>query len=99
MYTIGIEEEFFVFDARPRRAVRRAERGCFERARKAIGDRVMTEMLQSQIEVATPPCATMAEARAHLLHYREALAEAADARSLGIAAMGTFPHAFWPVLE
>src|SRR3569623_1879478 len=99
MYTIGIEEEFFVFDARTRRAVRRADRGFFERARKAIGDRVMTEMLQSQIEVATPPCATMAEARTHLVRYRGALAEAADARSLGIAAMGTFPLAFWPEQE
>ena len=99
MYTIGIEEEFFVFDARTRRAVRRADRGFFERARKAIGDRVMTEMLQSQIEVATPPCATMAEARTHLAHYRQALADAADARNLGIAAMGTFPLAFWPEQE
>jgi carboxylate-amine ligase len=99
MYTIGIEEEFFVFDARTRRAVRRADARFLERTRAAIGDRVMTEMLQSQIEVATPPCATMAEARAHLARYRAALAEAAEARSLGIAAMGTFPLAFWPEQE
>jgi len=99
MYTIGIEEEFFVFDARTRRAVRRADARFLERARNAIGDRVMTEMLQSQIEVATPPCATMAEARAHLMRYRAALAEAAATRSLGIAAMGTFPLAFWPEQE
>jgi len=99
MYTIGIEEEFFVFDARTRRAVRRADSRFFARVRANLGDRVMTEMLQSQIEVATPPCATMAEARAHLACYRAALAEAAEARSLGIAAMGTFPLAFWPEQE
>jgi glutamate---cysteine ligase / carboxylate-amine ligase len=53
-------------------------------------------MLQSQIEVATPPCATMDEASAHLATYRRALGEAARERNLGIAAMGTFPLAFWP---
>jgi carboxylate-amine ligase len=99
MYTIGIEEEFFVFDARTRRAVRRTDRGFLERAQDALGDRLMTEMLQSQIEVATPPCSTMGEARAHLARYRGALAEAAASRSLGIAAMGTFPLAFWPEQE
>ena len=99
MYTIGIEEEFFVFDARTRRAVRRTDARFLERARAAIGDRVMTEMLQSQIEVATPPCASIDEARTHLARYRQALAEAAASRSLGIAAMGTFPLAFWPEQE
>ena len=99
MYTIGIEEEFFVFDARTRRAVRRMDRTFLARARAALGDRVMTEMLQSQIEVATLPCASIGEARAQLAGYRRALAEAAASRGLGIAAMGTFPLAFWPEQE
>ena len=96
MYTVGMEEEYFVFDAKTRRAVRRADKKFFAAAQKRLGDRVMTEMLQSQIEVATPPCASMDEARAHLASYRRALAEAAAERKLGIAAMGTFPLAFWP---
>jgi len=96
MYTIGLEEEYFVFDARTRRAVRHLDKKFLARAQKELGDRVMTEMLQSQIEVATPPCNTMDEARAHLSHYRGALCAAADERKLGIAAMGTFPLAFWP---
>src|SRR5665647_1128861 len=96
MYTIGMEEEFFVFDAKTRRAVRRIDKKFLSAAREKLGDRVMTEMLQSQIEVATPPCASMAEARAHLAQYRRALGEAARERKLGLAAMGTFPLAFWP---
>lgn len=96
MYTIGIEEEFFVFDARTRRAVRRADARFLERARNAIGDRVMTEMLQSQIEVATPPCAAMNEARTHLGYYRRTLGQIAADHEMGLAAMGTFPLAFWP---
>ena len=96
MYTIGMEEEFFVFDAKTRRAVRRIDKKFLSAAREKLGDRVMTEMLQSQIEVATPPCDSMAEARAHLAQYRRALGEAARERKLGLAAMGTFPLAFWP---
>jgi carboxylate-amine ligase len=96
MYTIGMEEEFFVFDAVTRRAVQRVDKNFFKSARERLGDRVMTEMLQSQIEVATPPCATAAQARAHLANYRVALGEAAREHGLGIAAMGTFPLAFWP---
>src|SRR5579872_138609 len=96
MYSIGIEEEYFVFDAASRRALSRASTKFFAGAQKQLGDRVMTEMLQSQIEVATPPCATLAEARKHLAHYRRTLAGIARAHKLGIAAMGTFPLAFWP---
>ncbi len=96
MYTIGMEEEYFVFDARTRRAVRRIDKRFLNRIHKKLGDHVMTEMLQSQIEVATPPCETMAQAREHLARYRRALGEAARAHKLGLAAMGTFPLAFWP---
>jgi carboxylate-amine ligase len=96
MYTVGMEEEYFVFDAKTRRAVRRVDKKFLAASQKWLGDRVMTEMLQSQIEVATPPCADLAEARAHLAHYRRTLGEAARERNLGLAAMGTFPLAFWP---
>ncbi len=96
MYTIGMEEEYFVFDAKTRRAVRRIDKKFLNLAHKKLGDRVMTEMLQSQIEVATPPAATMKEARDHLAHYRRALGDAAAEHKLGLAAMGTFPLAFWP---
>jgi len=96
MYSIGMEEEYFVFDAGTRRAVKRYDKRFLVAARQALADRVTTEMLQSQIEVVTPPCNTMREAQAHLAHYRAVLAEAAAARKLGIAAMGTFPLAFWP---
>ena len=96
MYSIGLEEEFFVFDAKTRQAVRRIDRKFLIQLQKNLGDRVMTEMLQSQIEVATPPCETMGEVRAHLVHYRRTLGETAAACKLGLAAMGTFPFAFWP---
>ncbi len=96
MYTIGMEEEYFLFDTQTRHAVRRANKKFLSRVQKQLGDHVMTEMLQSQIEVATPPCASMDEARNHLAYYRRTLGQAAAEHKLGLAAMGTFPLAYWP---
>jgi carboxylate-amine ligase len=95
-YSIGVEEEYFVFDAQSRRAVSRYNKRFLVGARKRLGDRVMTEMLQSQIEVRTPPCQSMTEAADHLCAFRNALAEEAARYGLGIAALGTFPLAYWP---
>lgn len=94
MYSIGIEEEFFVFDTATRRAVRHLDKKFLKTAQDALGNALKTEMLQSQIEVATPPCTSMSEAREHLMRYRRTLAEAGRARKIGIAASGTFPLAF-----
>ncbi len=96
MYSIGIEEEYFVFDAASRRAVTHVNKKFLAQAQEILGDRLMTEMLQSQIEVATPPCAELRDARRHLAHYRSTLAAIARNHRLGIAALGTFPLAFWP---
>jgi carboxylate-amine ligase len=96
MYAFGMEEEYFLFDAKTRHAVRRVDKKFLLLAQKRLGDRVMTEMLQSQLEVATPPCATFEEARTYLAHYRRALGDIAAQYRLGIAAMGTFPLAYWP---
>jgi glutamate---cysteine ligase / carboxylate-amine ligase len=96
MYSFGMEEEYFLFDAKTRHSVRRANKRFLLRAQKQLGDHVMTEMLQSQIEVATPPCDSPQEARTHLAHYRRALGKLAAEYGLGLAAMGTFPLAYWP---
>lgn len=96
MYTIGIEEEYFVFDAKTRSALRRADKKFLTSAHDSLGKQVSTEMLQSQIEVMTKPCETMDEARAALRHLRGTLGDLARDRKLGLAAMGTFPLAFWP---
>jgi carboxylate-amine ligase len=96
MYSFGIEEEYFVFDAKTRRAVKNANKKFIAAAKKRLGDRVTTEMLQSQIEAVSPPCNNVQEARKHMSGFRRALAEEAAGQKLGIAAMGTFPLADWP---
>jgi glutamate---cysteine ligase / carboxylate-amine ligase len=94
-YSIGVEEEYFIFNARTRRAISRSDRPFIASATKHLGKHVTTEMLQSQLEVMTPPSADMRAIRSQLLHYRRTLAELARPRGLGIAAVGTFPLAFW----
>lgn len=95
-FSFGMEEEFFVFDARTRRAVKRMPKRFHAAAKAALADRFSREMLQSQIEVVTPPCDTMNDARVHLAHYRRTIGDLAKAHGLGLAAAGTFPLAFWP---
>ena len=96
MYSFGIEEEYFIFDIKTRRAVTSANKKFIIAAKQRLGSRITTEMLQSQIESVSPPCNSLDEAREHLVHCRTVLAEEAAERCLGIAAMGTFPLADWP---
>jgi len=72
MYSVGMEEEYFVFDSKTRRTVRRVDKKFLNRPQNALGDRVMTEMLRSQIEAATPPGASLRDVREHHAHYRRA---------------------------
>jgi hypothetical protein len=58
----GIEEEYFLSDAANRGIVRKVQ-PKFIAARQAFPEEVQREMLQSQIEVATPVCESMEEAR------------------------------------
>src|SRR5688572_24994287 len=96
MYSFGIEEEYFVFDVKTRRAVKRANKRFLAAAKKRLGEHLATEMLQSQIEAVSPPFNSMEEGRAGMAGFRRTLAEEAAAHKLGIAAMGTFPLAEWP---
>jgi hypothetical protein len=42
MYTLGMEEEYFLFDAKTRHAVRRVDKKFLSQAQKQLGDHVMT---------------------------------------------------------
>jgi gamma-glutamyl:cysteine ligase YbdK (ATP-grasp superfamily) len=61
-YRLGIEEEYFVVDRKTRNVRHAMPRKFFRACKIDLKDRVTTELLQSQIEVSTLPCTTMAEA-------------------------------------
>jgi carboxylate-amine ligase len=95
-YQFGIEEEYFVTDLRSRNVRRTMSRQFFRACKREVGDAVKSELLQSQIEVLTPPCGEVAEARLHLACLRRTLASQANRHGLGIVASGTHPLAIWP---
>ncbi|MCX2927306.1 carboxylate-amine ligase [Streptomyces sp. NEAU-W12] len=91
--TIGVEEEYMLVEPVTGRPAPRAEK-----VRAAAGVKpfvtareIQSELLQAQIEVATPVCSTLEEVGGHLLRLRHAVAGAAEAHGCRIVASGTPP--------
>jgi glutamate---cysteine ligase / carboxylate-amine ligase len=94
-YRFGIEEEYFLSDGATRAAVGNISPAFIADARAAFPGEVQREMLQSQIEVATPPVTDMAEARRILQNLRGGLSSIAADHGLLVTASGTHPSATW----
>ena len=94
-YSIGIEEEYFVTSLETRNTTRAMSKDFMAECRAALGTVLDRELLQSQVEIATPVCETMAEARYALLAARNVLSGIARRHGLGIFAAGTHPTALW----
>ncbi|KAB1074358.1 carboxylate-amine ligase [Methylobacterium planeticum] len=93
-YKFGIEEEFFLADAGTRGTPRETVEAFHEAAQAGL-DSVSRELLQSQIEICTPPSGRFAEARARLQGLRTGLADLAARHDLLVFAAGTHPTATW----
>ncbi|MFF5159116.1 glutamate--cysteine ligase [Streptomyces sp. NPDC000348] len=93
MTTIGVEEEYLLLDPVTGLPVPLADK---VRAAAGLGhlvadQEVQCELLQAQVEVATPVCGTLEEAGGHLLRLRHAVGAAAEAHGCRIAACATPP--------
>ncbi|WP_411104082.1 glutamate--cysteine ligase [Streptomyces sp. cmx-4-9] len=93
MITVGVEEEYLLVDP-----VTGLPVPLVEDVRRTAGlgpiaerDEVQDELLQAQIEVATPVCSSLEEVGGHLLRLRHAVAAAAEASGCRIAATGAAP--------
>jgi carboxylate-amine ligase len=91
MTTVGVEEEYLLVDP-----VTGLLAPYAEKVRAAAGvepfvtsREIQSELLQAQIEVATPVCGTLEEVGGHLLRLRHAVAGAAEAHGCRIMASGT----------
>ena len=91
----GIEEEYFLSEAGSRGIARKVPKAFFAEAKRRFPDEVQQEMLQSQIEIATPVCTDMAQARQVLSRLRVGLAGLALEHDLLLLACGTHPSAVW----
>ncbi|MCX5275342.1 MULTISPECIES: carboxylate-amine ligase [Streptomyces] len=93
MITLGVEEEFLLLDAAtglpaPLAAKVRTVAGLRPGVRQ---EEVQAELLQAQLEIATPVCTSLREVGGHLLRMRHALGEAAEAFGCRVAACGAPP--------
>ncbi len=91
----GIEEEFFVVDRDTGALEPQAHDRFVATARQLSDGAVSRELLQSQIEIATPICRDARDARHHLIRLRHALARASEQHRLAVIAAGTHPTAEW----
>ena len=92
-FTVGIEEEYLLVDSSSRDLIREVPASLLAQCEAQLGARVAPEFLQSQIEVGTRVCASIAEAREELRHLRKCIAEAASDHGLAMLAAATHPFA------
>ncbi|GHH36241.1 carboxylate-amine ligase [Streptomyces candidus] len=95
MTTIGVEEEYLLFDPVTGLPVAQAEKvrraTDLEGGASDRGGEVQPELLQAQVEVATPVCGTLAEVDTHLRRLRQAVGVAAEAHGCRLMACATPP--------
>ncbi len=94
-FTVGIEEEYLLVDIETRDLAIQPPPELFEACQKALPDQVAPEFLQCQIEIGTPVCGTLEDARARLANLRATIAEIAAAYGLAPIAASTHPFARW----
>ena len=96
-YSFGIEEEYFVTKLSTKNTCGSIPpafiKACMQD--RALRDWVSPELLQSQIEIATPVLHRMDEALPLLQSCRSALSSIGADYGLGILAAGTHPNAVW----
>ena len=94
-FTIGIEEEYLLVHRDSRDLVIEPPEELLERGEAATEGRMTTEFLQSQLEVGTRKCASVAEAATEILELRSTLADVAGEFGYAIIAASTHPFAQW----
>ena len=93
--TVGIEEEYLLVDRASRDLAAEPPESMLAECGALLEGRVSPEFLRAQIEVATHPAATVAEARADLAHLRSTVARVTEAYGLAPIAASTHPFARW----
>ncbi len=92
--TIGIEEEYQIVDRRTGELTSIVSE-MLEQGKVLFRDQVKPEMLQSQIEIGTTVCRSVAEARTELQRLRGMVSEVAEKNNCAIVAAGTHPFSHW----
>jgi glutamate---cysteine ligase / carboxylate-amine ligase len=94
-FTLGIEEEYLLVDLKTRDLATDPPKELMERCEKALPKRVTPEFLRCQIEVGTPVCERIEDARQELAHLRGTIAAVSAEFGLAPIAASTHPFADW----
>ena len=90
-FTIGIEEELMILDAKSLELVNAIE----SLLEAAPAGEIKPELMESVLEVSTDPCANTAQAGEQLRALRAQVRETAAKKNLTIGSAGTHPFAMW----
>lgn len=93
--TMGIEEEYLLVDPQTRDLVGNPPPEFMDECLAQLGDHVTPEFLRSQVEVGTPVCRDITEARHHLVALRSTLCRTAERHGMRLFAASTHPSARW----
>ncbi len=94
-FTVGIEEEYLVVDRESRDLVAEPPSALLERGVTETDGLLTPEFLQSQLEVGTSKCASVAEAAAQVRELRSVLSRVAGEFGYAIIAASTHPFGDW----
>ena len=92
-FTVGIEEEYMLVNPETGDLVRKVPRSLMPAMKAKLGVRVSPEFLQSQVEVGTPICHSLKQARDELANLRHSVSEVAKDHDMAIIAASTHPFA------
>lgn len=94
-FTLGIEEEYLLVNRETRDLAVDPPQALFAACEEALAGRVSPEFMRCQIEVGTPVCHSLAEARQELAFLRRTISEKAAEHGLAPIAASTHPFADW----
>lgn len=95
MFTIGVEEEYFVVDRDSRDLVPDLPEPLLRRLEHPPVGETSPEFIRSQIEIGTPVSANIAELGDHLRVMRAFVSETVSEHNMAIIASSTHPSAKW----
>ena len=95
-FPFGLEEEYFVVDARSKLLASDVPLAFFEAAKRATKGRISQEFLQPQVEVQSSPHVSMRDACRELRELRRIVSTVSAQHGYCILASGTHPSALWP---
>jgi len=93
-FTLGIEEEFQIIDPETRE-LRSHVQQILADGKVLLREHVKAEMHQSVVELGTPICPDIRDARQQVVKLRSELAVVAAMEGLTIASAGTHPFSHW----